>query len=355
MLERQIYEMSPTLKRLVHDTLVARFHIHPAPATLSQSMALYSYFASLTNYPLIQYRHAREAKAGSWARTLGILFRDPLPKADSQNTHFLLDNASNNADFLSFNGSLDGRKSQLPSLDKSEVEGDDHADRITTWRKNTLSVRQVSLPKRLHNFIPKLLQKHSQGSVSTEDMRRLWDQTEYYYPVSRGMASSIQAAFSSSTEPSYSENGFFNKTVHLTASPESPETVVVPLEHRLLNTVCLILDNSTNTFIPFEDFLNENLNANIDLLKDFESGRISLSDVYSRDTRYTYFELTLAVMSREPDIVTYGVDSTLLDKLKIPKFTTVSNSPDLKKRIKAFDRFRLERLKGFTGSLDVKE
>lgn len=329
--------MSNSLSRLVHDTLLVKYFIHPVPKSLSQSMAIYSHFVGLSANPLIQYRHSRDASTGNKSHAFRVLFNDPLPSVDAQAKKFLVGSTT------------------LETVDKS-LDIDDHSDRISVWQNSRMTVSQNPFYDRLRKFSSNLEKNYTKeldiNSLDNSTIKSLWDQSSKpYFPAATGTSSpsSILSSLSS-------EGTRVKPTIHLTFAKEASNdtlSVISPLEHSLLDTCHLIVDNHTNTIISFESFF-KTVNANQRLLEVLQQEKLGFSN--NANSRFTHFELSMRFMTRDPEAVTYAADLALLDKLKIPRSNSNSNMPlDIGQRAKALDRLRSQVLNGFTGSLEFKE
>lgn len=73
--------MSKTVAKLIVDSLVAKFYIHPVPKSLSQSAAICQHVQSFSANPLVQYRHARDPNTGTRLNSFRVIFNDPISSA----------------------------------------------------------------------------------------------------------------------------------------------------------------------------------------------------------------------------------------------------------------------------------
>lgn len=253
--------MSKAITDIIHQSLVAKFYIHPVPQNLAQSTAIRSYFQGLTDLPLIQYRHARDPVTGTRLNSARIIFNEPLP---SKNT------------------------SETPH------------DCIKRWRESSALVNQVPFHKRSSQFQTQTKNRSASNTTTAKSI----------------LESIPSFTFTPEDTPS-------KPAPHSSLLVSDPPT---DLESKLLETTQIVLD-SDNNVIPLDQYLD------LMYLKKDES---SLQGC-------TNFTLDLALMSREPDVISYASQNSVLDHFKIDRKQPFSQ------RLKALDRLRDNALHGFTG------
>lgn len=363
--------MSLTMSRLVHDAIIARFHIQPVPRSLSQTIAIYTYFTNLTSQAnLIQYRHARDAASGQRLNHFHLLISDPLPPIDPKTESFIVggdnaaaaqEEASQTMGNVSFDNSLLGdlinstsTKSEKNDSEAVDYTNSDHAERIAVWRKHRLSAKQATFPSRLDALASKLRSLTQNGKrlgsdITSNEFKSLWDETTAYIPLSATEMAERQKD-SKQTQDGPTTGGdrprAFGPIVHLTSQADKT-LLLSPVEHGLVNTSQIVLDNLTNTVVPLEQVLYDRFTAdNGRLVQDYNAE--NNHDLFYDSQRYTHFGLSLTLMTREPRAVTYSSTMSLANKAgkkgskhKSKNYNTTNAMVDL----------RQDALEGFTGSI----
>ena len=249
--------MSKTISKIIQESLVAKFYVHPVPQSLAQSTAICQYFQALNPAnKLIQYRHARDPATGTRLNSFRIIFRDP-PKASSGNTGRLV----------------------------TQVPFHKRASQFQAQAKVHRSATRTTTAKQILKSIPAFM----------------------YTPRDAPSQPAPHSALIVSTEPP------------------------AGLELKLLETTQIILDSETNQVIPLEEYLD----------RKYIHG--TNHDEKDADTGYIKFTLDLALMSRDPNVITYASKNSLLDHFKIDR------KQDFSQRLKALDRLKNQAMHGFTG------
>lgn len=256
--------MSKTVTKLIRDSLVAKFYIHPVPQSLAQSSAICSHLSSFTQLPLIQYRHARDPSTSSRLNSFRVVFNEPIQAGSDSQT----------------------------SKDNANI-----------WKNHAQLVNQVPFHQRSTQFQARVkahdfLKEGSTASTILESIP-----TFTYTPKD-----------TPSKPPSHSSL--------FVSSPPSE------LELKLLQTTHITLD-AQNNVIPIDKYLDlKYLNPNEEYIDSC-----------------TTFTLDLALMSRDPDVITFASKNSLLDHYKIDRKQPFSQ------RLKSLDRLRDNALHGFSGKL----
>lgn len=184
----------------------------------------------------------------------------------------------------------------LPLSHSSETS----KDCINRWRESSALVNQVPFHKRSSQFQAQAKNRSASNNTTAKSI----------------LESIPSFTFTPEDTPS-------KPAPHSSLLVSDPPT---DLELKLLETTQIVLD-ADNNVIPLEEYL--------DLMY--------LSKDDSSLQRCTNFTLDLALMSREPDIITYASQNSVLDHFKIDRKQPFSH------RLKALDRLRDNVLHGFTG------
>lgn len=366
--------MSLTMSRLVHDALLARFIIRPVPRSVSQTIAIYSYFANLTSQEnLIQYRHARDINSGSRLNHFRLLINDPLPPVDPETWSFLLNEPvstpEENSQVLT-NVSLDNSllndkslasmkqpafsNSNPSTTDVINYKNSDHSERIGIWRKHRLAVKQVSFPARLDLLAAKLrslIDNNEQlhKDITLDTIKSIWAEIPAYSPLSPSELKAYQESYASSKtenkDSSSDEN--IKPIIHLTAQNDGtllPKSV----ESDIIGTTQIVLDNETNTVVPLEEVLFDRFTANNGkLIQDYNS--TNTHHQFYDAQKYTHFNLTLSMLTREPKAITYASNMSLLNKITRKKKRARTSGKLIGEA--SLVSLRDDALAGFTGTL----
>lgn len=239
---------SKTIKSLIDTALVAKYYIKPVPKNLTQSTGICSYFQQLSEYPLIQYRHARDSKTATRLNSFRVIFKDPLPEASTSTSTLV---------------------KQLPF----------HQRYDEAFRQSNKSNTPVSdILKNIRTY---------ELATNIDEER---------------------------TTPSNS--------IYL-SSYDHPTT----LESALLGTSQIILENSTNRVVSYQEFTQ-------------------IPD--SQHENFTVFNLNLAMLSRDPKVIQYASTMSLLSQYTNIREVATGNMQ------KTLESIRSSKLHGFNGDLKVE-
>lgn len=315
--------ISSSLSQLIKSSLVAKYFISPIPKTLSQSMAIYYYFAQLSDNPLVQYYHNRDIGTGLKLKKIEMVFNDPIDK------------------YYVEQSSLEGSGQDPIKLDEF----------LEKWRKTRLSIKQASFPSRLSQFASKLRdynQTPSEKELTPELCKEFWESTSSYYVPQEPVRLDGKLLTASYIHLSQPEQDDTTTTVEDT---RHRKISVSPLENALIQTKQIVLNSETNEVVPLHEVLYDRFTEDNGRLI-FEYANQANHHIFFDSKRYIHYNLDLILMTREPIAVTADASyKTFKDNKILPpgKFSDKSQTREKKfeAQLKSLERLRTEVLKGY--------